>query len=48
MVDPGGKERCMAPGRIYIPLYGVKICAQGRVMLRVSGKRLLSFTVVTF
>ena len=48
MVGPGRKERCMAPGSIYMLLIGVKICTRGMAMLRVSGKRLLSFTVDTF
>ena len=47
MVGPGGKERCMSPGSMQMPLVGVKVCTQGRAMLCVSGKRLLSFTVVT-
>ena len=47
MVGPGGEERCMSPGSMQMPLIGVKVCTRGRAMFRVSGKRLISFTVVT-
>ena len=47
MVGPGGEERCMSPGSMQMPLVGGKVCTQGRAILRVSGKRFLSITVVT-
>ena len=48
MVGPGRKEWGMSPGNLLVPSVGVKVCRRGRVMLRVSGKRVFfSFTVVT-
>ena len=48
MVDPGGKEGGMPPGRLLLPMAGVYVCTRGRVILRVSGKQLVfSVTGVT-